>query len=85
MVVPRFPTREHNLCYFHMCFTGLMGTGKEQGFLVEEVFDSVVDIQRELFKYFFEKDEAKKVPIYPHYVHVYTPSRLCNILGFLLM
>ena len=42
-----------------------MGSGKEQGFLVEEVFDSVVDTQRELFKYFFEKDEAKKVSLLP--------------------
>ena len=40
---------------------GLMGSGKQQDFLVEEVYDSVVDTQRELFKFFFEKDETKKV------------------------
>ena len=42
-------------------FIGLMGSGKQQDFLVEEVYDSIVDTQRELFKFFFEKDETKKV------------------------
>lgn len=48
--IAKFFAREH----------GLLGSNKEQNFLVEEVYDSVMDTQRELFKFFFEKDETKK-------------------------
>ena len=40
---------------------GLNGSNKEQGFLVEEVYDSVGDTLREIIRFFFEKDETKKV------------------------
>ena len=42
---------------------GLNGLNKEQGFLVEEVYDSVGDTLREIIRFFFEKDETKKVYI----------------------
>ena len=41
--------------------SGLNGSSKEQGFLVEEVYDSVGDTLREIIRFFFEKDETKKV------------------------
>ena len=56
------------ICEICTCIsTGLYGSNKEHGFLVEEVYDSVMDTQRELFNLYFEKDETKKVRLYYTY------------------
>lgn len=47
---------------------GLFGSTPEQSVIIDEAYECAVDAQREIFKIFFEKDDAAKVCLYLKHV-----------------